>query len=222
MAMKKKKDDLKRTCLLIVDVQNDFCTGGALEVKDGDEIVPLINKRMQDFNYDYIVASQDWHPANHVSFASNHKDKNPFDVINIDGQEQILWPDHCVVGSEGAKIHKELDLSKVNMILRKGTKENLDSYSAFADNRRPDLTWEQIPILNKTGLDGAIKAMNIEVVEIVGLAFDFCVKFSAIDAVLSNTSTRVHILKDLSKSVDTNNDEKNLKKMLEYGIQIIF
>jgi len=120
-----------KNCLIITDIQNDFCPGGALAIAEGDKIIPLVNALAEKF--DKVVATQDWHPPRHVSFAATHK-KKPYDIITIDGIQQVLWPEHCVQGSFGANFHKDLDLREVDLIIRKGNDLNIDSYSTFADN----------------------------------------------------------------------------------------
>ncbi|WP_170382116.1 bifunctional nicotinamidase/pyrazinamidase [Ruegeria atlantica] len=155
--------------LLVVDVQNDFCPGGALAVPGGDEIVPAINAMMDDF--DSVILTQDWHPAGHSSFASSHAGKNPFDLTEMPYGPQVLWPDHCVQGTHGAEFHPDLRTDG-DLILRKGFRSSIDSYSAFFEN---DQT-------TPTGLQGYLTARGIDKLTLVGLATDFCVYFSAADA----------------------------------------
>ena len=128
--------------LILIDLQNDFCANGALAVKDGEQVIPLANTLMDKFQA--IIATQDWHPANHTSFASHHVGKNPFDVMDMDYGPQVLWPDHCVCGTKGADLHNDLNLSPIQMILRKGYNKSIDSYSAFFENDHK----------TTTGLDG--------------------------------------------------------------------
>ena len=144
---------------------------GALPVPNGDEVVPAINAEMKN-NYDLIVATQDWHPANHKSFASNHQGKKPFEVIKLGGIDQILWTDHCVQGSFGAELHKDLDIAPIAAVFRKGMNPEVDSYSAFFDNNKQ----------NPTGLHGYLQEKGITELVICGLAGDFCVAYSAEDA----------------------------------------
>lgn len=157
-------------CLLIIDVQNDFCAGGALEVPDGDAVVPLINKLSEQF--DNIVATQDWHPAGHASFASSHDGQSAFNVIDMPYGPQTLWPDHCVQNTKGAEFHADLDTSRVQNIVRKGFRAPIDSYSAFYENDKT----------TTTGLTGYLRERGIKRIFCVGLALDFCVRFSAEDA----------------------------------------
>lgn len=155
--------------ILVIDVQNDFCPGGALAVTGGDEIVSGINALMP--NFDAVIATQDWHPAGHSSFASTHN-ADPMTVTQMSYGPQVLWPDHCIIGSHGAALHKNFNLDAVNMIIRKGYNPKIDSYSAFFENDH------QTP----TGLDGYLRTRGIDTLTLVGLATDFCVNFSAVDA----------------------------------------
>jgi nicotinamidase/pyrazinamidase len=166
--------DITTTLLLIIDVQNDFCPGGALAVQDGDGVIAPLNRLAAAFasGGGRVAATQDWHPAGHISFASSHGGKKPGDIIDLDTvQGQVLWPDHCVQGTNGAAFHDKLDLDPVNLIIRKGFRKGLDSYSAFFENDRS----------TATGLEGGIKQMNIQTVVMGGLATDYCVFYSAMD-----------------------------------------
>lgn len=156
--------------LLVVDVQNDFCPGGALAVADGDAVVPIIN-RLADV-FPHVAMTQDWHPSDHRSFAVNHPGKKPYDTITLPYGEQILWPAHCVQGSDGAAFHAKLDLPHVEFILRKGFRRDIDSYSAFFENDRR----------TPTGLAGYLRERGIARIFLCGLATDFCVNFTALDA----------------------------------------
>ncbi len=156
--------------LIVIDVQNDFCPGGALAVTGGDEIVEPINALMP--NYDAVILTQDWHPANHSSFASQHADKNPFDLIEMPYGPQVLWPDHCIQGGFGAAFHSGLDTDWADLVIRKGFRAEIDSYSAFFENDRK----------TPTGLEGHLRTRGIRNLDLVGLATDFCVAYSAIDA----------------------------------------
>jgi len=158
-----------RDVLLIVDVQNDFCPGGALAVPDGDAIVPEVNRLARSFAH--VILTQDWHPSGHASFASSHPGKRPFDAIEISYGTQILWPDHCVQGTTGAGFHPKLDVPHAELVLRKGFRSAVDSYSAFRENDRRTLT----------GLAGYLRERGLERIILCGLATDFCVAFSAID-----------------------------------------
>jgi len=156
--------------LIVIDVQNDFCPGGALAVPEGDLIVPGINAFMTDF--DVVVLTQDWHPAGHSSFASSHDGKAPYDMIDMPYGPQVLWPDHCVQGSDGAAFHKGLNQTRSDLIIRKGMNPAIDSYSAFFENDQK----------TPTGLQGYLRTRGVETLTMVGLATDFCVNFSAVDA----------------------------------------
>ena len=156
--------------LVVIDVQNDFCPGGALAVAGGDEIVPIVNGLIQSF--DHVVLTQDWHPAGHSSFASSHPGKQPFETIAMPYGPQTLWPDHCVQGTEGALFHPDLVWTKGEIVIRKGFRKEIDSYSAFYENDHA----------TPTGLGGYLKERGISKVTMVGLATDFCVAFSALDA----------------------------------------
>lgn len=157
--------------LIVIDVQNDFCPGGALAVTGGDEIVAPINTMMQDA--DAVILTQDWHPVDHGSFASQHAGKAPFDMIDMSYGPQVLWPDHCVQGSRGAAFHADLDTVRADLIVRKGFRRDVDSYSAFFENDRS----------TPTGLEGYLRTRGLQELVMVGLATDFCVAYSAVDAV---------------------------------------
>ena len=174
--------------LIIVDMQNDFMPGGNLAVSGGNEIVSRINEIQKKF--DIVVATQDWHPANHKSFASQHEGKNPFDVIDLNGLEQTLWPDHCVQGTTGANFHKDLNTNKIEAIFRKGTNPEIDSYSGFFDNGRK----------KATGLHGYLQERKVSSVFVCGLAADFCVYYTAMDALSLGYNTT--ILDESVKAID--------------------
>ncbi|MFK7853409.1 MAG: bifunctional nicotinamidase/pyrazinamidase [Granulosicoccus sp.] len=157
-------------CLVIIDVQNDFCTGGSLAVPDAEAILPLINDLIPTF--ETVVFTQDWHPAGHSSFASEHAGKQPFDSITLAYGEQTLWPDHCIQGSSGAEFHPQLNADSAQLVIRKGFRRSIDSYSAFFENDHSTVT----------GLGGYLRERAVKRVVCVGLALDYCVRFSAIDA----------------------------------------
>ena len=159
----------RHAAIVVIDVQNDFCPGGALAVADGDAVVPLINGIAPEFGA--RIFTQDWHPGGHASFASSHPGKQPFDTTVLPYGEQVLWPDHCVQGTAGAAFHPALETRGADMVLRKGFRRGIDSYSAFYENDR------QTP----TGLSGYLRARGLEQLYLVGLATDFCVAYSAID-----------------------------------------
>jgi nicotinamidase/pyrazinamidase len=184
----KERIDRTDSVLLIIDVQNDFCPGGSLAVEYGDTIIPRINSLMHRFPL--VVATRDWHPSGHVSFADAHPDGAPGDTVTHNGIEQQLWPAHCVQGTSGADFHPDLDRKPINLILHKGTSSDLDSYSAFFEN---DHT-------TPTGLEGYLKGLGIRKVYIAGLAEDVCVRFSAEDAVGCGFET--FVIADCTRGVD--------------------
>jgi nicotinamidase/pyrazinamidase len=178
----------ENTALVVVDVQNDFCPGGALAVPGGDEVVPPINRLIEKF--DAVVLTQDWHPAGHASFASSHPGKAPFESVEFSYGRQTLWPEHCVQGTAGAAFHPDLVWDKAQLIVRKGFRAPIDSYSAFFENDRR----------TTTGLAGYLRERGIEEIVLAGLATDFCVAYSALDAVRLGFSTSV--VMDASRAID--------------------
>lgn len=174
--------------LIVIDVQNDFCPGGALAVPEGDTIVPGINELISDFAA--VILTQDWHPAGHSSFASSHTGKAPYDTTKMSYGPQVLWPDHCVQGSVGAEFHSGLATDAADLIIRKGFRAEIDSYSAFFEN---DQT-------TPTGLEGYLRSRGVSDLTIVGLATDFCVNFSATDAARLGFSVTVRL--DLCRAID--------------------
>ena len=197
-----------KTALLVIDVQNDFCPAGALEVAGGNEIIPYINQEMAI--YDCVVLTQDWHPKGHSSFASSHEGKNPLDLITMPYGDQVLWPDHCLQGSKGADFHPDLNIKQANAIIRKGSNPLIDSYSAFFENDRK----------TPTGLDGYLKSLEIEKINLVGLATDFCVNYSAQDA--ANLGYKVSVLDKMCRAVDLNGSLAVAKSdMQNCGVEFI-
>ena len=176
------------TALLVIDVQNDFCPAGALEVARADEIISDINQEMKKYNC--VVLTQDWHPKGHSSFASSHVGKSPLDIIDMPYGEQVLWPDHCLHGSKGAEFHDKLNTHRANAVIRKGSNPMIDSYSAFFENDRKTVT----------GLDGYFKSLEIEKINLVGLATDFCVNYSAQDA--AKLGYKVSVFEDMCRAID--------------------
>lgn len=176
--------------LLVIDVQNDFCDGGALAVPEGSSIVAGINAIMDQF--DAVVLTQDWHPAGHSSFASSHEGKAPFDLTEMPYGPQVLWPDHCVMGTDGAAFHPQLDTDRADMIIRKGYNPAIDSYSAFFENDHE----------TATGLEGYLRTRGITEVTVVGLALDFCVNYSAVDA--AGLGFKVTVKTGLCRAIDLN------------------
>jgi nicotinamidase/pyrazinamidase len=159
-----------RDALIVVDVQNDFCPGGRLAVQKGDEVVPLVNAFAGRF--ENVVLTQDWHPPGHQSFATSHPGRKPFDSIKLPYGEQVLWPDHCLQGSDGAALHKALSIPHAQLVIRKGYNKNVDSYSAFLEADRK----------TRTGLEGYLEERGVKRVFVCGLATDFCVAWTALDA----------------------------------------
>ena len=174
--------------LIVIDVQNDFCPGGALAVPEGDAIIAGINGMMKQA--DAVILTQDWHPAGHSSFASSHPDQAPYSVIKMAYGPQVLWPDHCIQGSNGVAFHPDLDQSCADLIIRKGYNPAIDSYSAFFENDH----------ITPTGLEGYLRSRDITRLTIVGLALDFCVHFSAVDA--ARLGFDVTVRQDLCRAID--------------------
>ena len=174
--------------ILVIDVQNDFCPGGALAVAGGDEIVAPINALVPEFPV--RVFTQDWHPANHLSFASQHEGAAPMSLTEMPYGPQVLWPDHCIQGSEGAAFHADLATNPADLVIRKGFRREIDSYSAFFENDHE----------TPTGLDGYLKSRGVEAVTLVGLATDFCVNYSAVDA--AKLGFKVTVIESLCRAID--------------------
>ena len=205
-----KNDALLRaasTALLVIDVQNDFCPGGSLAVKNGNEIIPVINKVQKNFNF--IFYTQDWHPLDHSSFSTNNPGKDVFSTIDMFYGKQVIWPPHCVFNTEGAKFHKDLKVEEAKTIIRKGYRKEIDSYSGFYENDRK----------TPTGLHGILTDLDIKRVFICGLALDFCVNYTAIDAiklgyeviVLENATLPVNLGNSVEQTLD--NFKKNNVKI---------
>ncbi len=193
--------------LLVIDIQNDFCPGGALAVPEGDQIVASVNELMS--KADAVILTQDWHPADHSSFASQHEGKAPFDTIEMPYGTQVLWPDHCVQGSDGAAFHPDLNANRADLIIRKGFRTGIDSYSAFFEN---DQT-------TPTGLEGYLRTRGITSLTLVGLATDFCVNFSALDA--ARLGFEVTVRRDLCRAIDMDGSlEAALDSWTKAGISI--
>ncbi|MBC6404743.1 MAG: bifunctional nicotinamidase/pyrazinamidase [Rhodospirillales bacterium] len=191
--------------LLIVDVQNDFCSGGALAVPEGEAVVPFINRLQTHFQV--VVATQDWHPDNHRSFASMHDDKDPFQTTELHYGHQVLWPDHCIQGSEGAAFHPDLAIDPCDLILRKGFRQHIDSYSAFFENDRT----------TPTGLHGYLVERGVTELALTGLATDFCVCYSALDAV--SLGYRVTLVEEACRAIDLGGSLASAhRQMAEAGI----
>ena len=195
--------------LIVVDVQNDFLPGGSLAVPEGDEIVPFVNGKMKEF--DLVVATQDWHPADHGSFASRHPNKKPGEIIELNGLDQILWPDHCVQGTPGASFASPLNVEQFDHVIRKGTDPGVDSYSGFFDNgHKVD-----------TGLNDLLKEKRVDAIYILGLAADVCVKFTAVDGASLGYDT--YLYKEGTRAVELQpgDYERALQEMREAGVHVI-
>jgi nicotinamidase/pyrazinamidase len=202
----------ERSALLLVDIQNDFLPGGALAVGDGDAILAPVRELLESRAFDCIVATQDWHPAGHISFASTHPGRKPFETIPLYGHEQVLWPDHCVAGSPGAA-HAALPLDHVAAIIRKGTDARVDSYSGFRNN------WNENGERPATGLAGYLRERGITRVFICGLARDFCVRWTAEDA--ADLGFETAVIWNLTRSVDPGNDDTMRAALAKQGVRIL-
>jgi nicotinamidase/pyrazinamidase len=179
-----------KSALIVVDVQNCFLPGGSLAVKDGEQVIPVINRIAKQFAN--VVLTQDWHTADHVSFASAHAGKKPFETVKLSYGDQVLWPDHCVQGTEGAAVSKDVDIPQAELVIRKGFHKDMDSYSALfeADHKTP------------TGLAGYLKQRGIDTLFITGLATDFCVAWTATDA--RKAGFNVYVIEDAARGIDLN------------------
>ncbi len=198
---------MQSTALLLVDIQNDFIPGGSLAVPQGDTIVKVNNHLQQHF--DLVVATQDWHPSGHISFASEHANHKVFESIKIDGIDQTLWPEHCVQNSWGADFHPDLNTQKVEAIFRKGTNPKIDSYSAFFDNAH----------LKSTGLTGYLKEKGVKHIYFTGLAADICVYFSIKDAL--QEGFKCTLIEDATKALDQNIYEEQKHELSALGVQYV-
>ena len=193
--------------LVLVDIQNDFLKGGSLAVPEGEKIIKPINKIIKE--YDLVIATKDWHPKNHISFASNHSDKKIGDIINVNGVDQVLWPDHCIQNSYGSDFPEQLDISKLAKVVYKGSDANIDSYSGFFDNGH----------FRSTGLSDYLKSKDVYKIDYVGLATDYCLKYTAIDSVSEGFKTRVLI--NCIKGIEEKGCELALNDMKSKGVELI-
>ena len=199
--------------LIVVDVQPDFLPGGSLAVGEGDAIIPGVWELMESNAFPVKVATQDWHPPEHASFASNHDGAEPLETIRLHGHDQILWPDHCVQGTPGADLYPQLPWTRVDAVIRKGTDPRVDSYSGFRNNWGPG--GDRPP----TGLAGYLRERDVEEVVICGLARDFCVQWTAEDAV--EAGFRTTLVWDLTRSVDPSGDDELRSALEEQGVRIV-
>ncbi|MCP4443378.1 MAG: bifunctional nicotinamidase/pyrazinamidase [Aureispira sp.] len=197
--------------LILVDLQNDFCANGALEVPDANAVIPIANDLIEKGTFDLVIATQDWHPANHKSFAANHPWRKPGDLIDLGGLEQILWPIHCVQDSFGALFVNDLNHSAIDFVFQKGTDVEIDSYSGFFDNGKR----------KATGLGAFLSEKGVKEVYVLGLATDYCVKFTALDAV--ELGFKTFLLEDACRGVNLNEGdvEKALDTMKEQGVILL-
>jgi len=202
----------ERSALLVIDVQPDFLPGGALPVPEGDRILEPVSELLEADLFGLHVATQDWHPPGHISFASSHEGHDPMDVIELHGHGQVLWPDHCVQGTEGAELHPDLDWRRVSAIIRKGSDLESDSYSGFRNN------WNREGERPPTGLAGYLREVGITDVYLCGLARDVCVKWTAEDAAREGFETV--FLWDLTRSVEPEEDDGVRADLLDAGIRI--
>ncbi|WP_187264270.1 bifunctional nicotinamidase/pyrazinamidase [Pontibacter beigongshangensis] len=193
--------------LLLIDIQNDFLPGGALAVPEGDQVIPIANRLQPHF--DLVVATQDWHPANHKSFASQHEGKSTFEVVELQGLEQVLWPDHCIQGTAGAAFSEALNMQQVEAIFQKGMEPNVDSYSGFYDNGH----------LKSTGLADYLRGKQVQEVYVAGLAGDFCVYFTAKDALQEGFST--YLIEDACRPISPENFEKAKADVVAKGGKVV-
>ena len=193
--------------LVVIDVQNDFCPDGTLAVSGGDEIVPRINNLIA--THDHVVVTQDWHPAGHSSFASSHLGKVPFEIVEMPYGPQTLWPDHCIQGTKGAELHDQLEWPKAELLIRKGFRKAIDSYSAFFENDHK----------TPTGLGGYLKERGIKSVTLCGLATDYCVAYSALDA--AELGLKVTVELDACRAIDLGGSLATmLEKMRAAGVAL--
>ena len=196
------------TALVLIDIQNDFCPGGVLAVDQGDEIVEISNKIQEQFKIKIIT--QDWHPSTHKSFASNHEGKEPLSTVEMFYGQQVLWPNHCIQGTEGSKFHSKLITDSADLIIRKGFRPEIDSYSAFFENDQK----------TPTGLDGYLKSRGVNKIYLCGLALDFCVYFSAIDG--AELGYNVNVIQDACRAIDLDGSlEKSLNDMKSKGVKFL-
>lgn len=195
--------------LILVDIQYDFIPGGAFAVADGDQVLAVANRLIPHF--ELVVATQDWHPANHQSFASQHEEKEIGDIINLEGLEQVLWPDHCIQGTQGANLHHGLNLSGIHRVIQKGTDPKIDSYSGFFDNGGRQ----------STGLSDFLHQQKVNEVTVIGLATDYCVKFTALDA--RKVGLKTNVVKEGCRGIEVNpgDEQRAYAEMQNEGVTLL-
>lgn len=204
--------------LIVVDVQNDFCPGGALAVKEGDQVVPVANLLMVEGKFDVVVATQDFHPPTHKSFASNNGDAKPMSMGELNGVPQVMWPNHCVFGTEGSRFHSNFISNGPHAIIRKGRNPEVDSYSGFFDNKA---IIDGKEVRNPTGLGGYLTNLGVKNVYVMGLATDYCVKFTALDAV--GLGFKTHLVSEGCRAVNLSDGDGDaaIAEMKKAGVKIV-
>jgi nicotinamidase/pyrazinamidase len=200
---------MTKTCLLLIDLQNDFLPGGALAVPGGDQVISVANEMMRDF--DVVIASQDWHPSNHGSFVSQHPDRKVGDTFLWNGASQVVWPDHCVQGTYGAAFPPELDVSKISQLVTKGEDPNVDSYSAFFDNAK----------MRATRLHVLLRSLGVEAIHMMGLATDYCVRATALDALELGYRVTLHTKGCRGVDIRQGNCVKAIEEMTNKGAVVL-
>lgn len=200
-----------KSALIVIDVQNDFCPGGALAVPEGDDVIPVANAWMQREEIDLVVASQDWHPPNHLSFAAMHEGRSPGEIVELEGLEQVLWPVHCVQGSQGARFAAGLSIERFDAVFQKGVDRRIDSYSAFFDNGHR----------RSTGLSAFLRDQEVERCVFVGLALDYCVKYSALDARREGFAADVVAAGTRAVNLQPGDGERAFEELRAAGVRII-
>ena len=205
--------DRSHSALILVDIQYDFLPGGHLAVADGDAILAPVDALMRSQTFGLMLATQDWHPPGHLSFASSHPGRAPFEAITLHGHEQVLWPDHCIAGSPGAALQRDLAWDRVEAIFRKGTDPRVDSYSGFRNN------WNADGERPSTGLDGFLRSRDVTEVYVVGLARDYCVKWTAEDS--ADAGFRTFVLWDLTRPVDAAADATVRAELVDRGVGVL-
>lgn len=210
MAVRLERD---RAALVLVDIQPDFTPGGALATADGADIVEPVQRLLEADRFAVVAATQDWHPPGHISFASEHEGKQPFETIELYGEQQTLWPDHCIQGTGGAELHEGINWNRANVIVRKGMNPQVDSYSGFRDNVGPDGTRPT------TGLGGYLRDRAVEQVFVCGLARDVCVQWTAEDAAQAGFAT--HVIWDLTRPVSYETDDQTRQALDRASVKMI-
>ena len=200
---------MTKTCLLLIDVQNDFLPGGALAVPGGDQVISVANQMIRDF--DIVIASQDWHPSNHGSFVSQHPDRKVGDTFLWNGASQVVWPDHCVQGTYGAAFPSELDVSKISQLVTKGEDPNVDSYSAFFDNAK----------MRATRLHVLLQSLEVDTIHMMGLATDYCVRATALDALELGYRVTLHTKGCRGVEIQPGDCVKAIEEMALKGVEVL-